>query len=170
MLTSQIVNPPGPVGCRSFGTAPTLINMFHNAQCFYVVLNQLPIMRNAFMMTRVKFSQFSPHCIIHVHSSINLKDRVWIAKFSWFPSLFGIFKVIYSAYIGESGAKWHPGRIGTPRVSAHVAVANLWRWCFYVAYIPTRIPRTFGSQTRLGLKIIMTNHFWITWVYFFNNS
>ena len=52
--------------------------------------------------------------------------------------------------IGESGAKWHPGRIGTPRVSAHVAVANLW---------PTRIPRTFGSRTHLGLKIIVTNHF-----------
>ena len=72
--------------------------------------------------------------------------------------------------IGESRANWHPGRIGTPRVSAHVAVANLWRWCFYVANIPTRIPRTYGDQTRLGLKIIMTNHFWTTWVYFFNNT
>ena len=68
--------------------------------------------------------------------------------------------------IGEGGANWHPGRIGTPRVSARVAVANLWRWCFYVAHIPTRIPRTYGGQTRLGLKITMTNHFWITWVYF----
>ena len=29
--------------------------------------------------------------------------------------------------VGETGAKWHPGRIGTPCVSAHVAVANLWR-------------------------------------------
>ena len=29
--------------------------------------------------------------------------------------------------VGESGANWHPGRIGTPRVSTHVAVANLWR-------------------------------------------
>ena len=66
--------------------------------------------------------------------------------------------------IGESGANWHPP------VSAHVAVANLWRWCFYVAHIPTRIPRIYGGQTRLGLKITTTNHFWITRVYFFNNS
>ena len=43
-------------------------------------------------------------------------------------------------------------------------------WCFYVAHIPTRIPWTYGAQTCLGSKIIMTNNFWITWVYFFNNS
>ena len=61
--------------------------------------------------------------------------------------------------VGESGANWHPGRNGTPRVSAQVSVANLWRLCFYVARIPTRIPRTYGGQTPLGLKIIMTNRF-----------
>ena len=61
--------------------------------------------------------------------------------------------------VGESGVNWHPGRIGTPRVSAHVSVANLWRWCFYVAHIPTRKPRTYGGQTRLGLKVIMTTIF-----------
>ena len=56
----------------------------HNTQCLYDYQDQ--------------FSQFSPHCLIHVHSSINLKDTVWIAKFSWFPSLFGVFKVIWSLY------------------------------------------------------------------------
>ena len=40
---------------------------------------------------------------------------------------YGIF---LTSNVGESGANWHSGRIGTPRVSAHVAVANLWRWCF----------------------------------------
>ena len=50
----------------------------HNVQCFYDDHDQ--------------FSQFSPHCRIHVHSSIILKDTVWIAEFSWFSSLFGIFK------------------------------------------------------------------------------
>ena len=54
----------------------------HNTQCFYNYQDQ--------------FGQFSPYCLIHVHSSINLKDTVWIAKFGWFPSLFGIFKVIYN--------------------------------------------------------------------------
>ena len=54
----------------------------HNAQCFYDDHDQ--------------FSQFSPHCRIHVHSSIILKDTVWIAKFSWFSSLFGIFKALLS--------------------------------------------------------------------------
>ena len=29
--------------------------------------------------------------------------------------------------IGETEANWHPGRIGTQLVSAHVPVANLWR-------------------------------------------
>ena len=54
----------------------------HNAQCFYDDQDQ--------------FSQFSPHCRIHVHSSIILKDTVWIAEFSWFSSLFGIFKALLS--------------------------------------------------------------------------
>ena len=54
----------------------------HNAQCFYDNQDQ--------------FSQFSPHCRIHVHSSIILKDTVWIAEFSWFSSLFGIFKALLS--------------------------------------------------------------------------
>ena len=48
----------------------------------------------------------------------------------------------------------------------HPVATPLWRWCFYVTHIPARIPRTYGSQTSPGLKIIMTNHFWITWVYF----
>ena len=30
---------------------------------------------------------------------------------------------------------------------------------FMLHIIPTRIPQTHGGQTRLGLKIIMTNHF-----------
>ena len=54
----------------------------HNAQCFYDDHDQ--------------FSQFSPHCRIHVHSSIILKDTVWIAEFSWFSSLFGIFRALLS--------------------------------------------------------------------------
>ena len=54
----------------------------HNAQCFYDDHDQ--------------FSQFSPHCRIHVHSSIILKDTVWITEFSWFSSLFGIFKALLS--------------------------------------------------------------------------
>ena len=54
----------------------------HNAQCFYDDHDQ--------------FSQFSPHCRIDVHSSIILKDTVWIAEFSWFSSLFGIFKALLS--------------------------------------------------------------------------
>ena len=54
----------------------------HNAQCFYDDQDQ--------------FSQFSPHCRIHVHLSIILKDTVWIAEFSWFSSLFGIFKALLS--------------------------------------------------------------------------
>ena len=54
----------------------------HNAQCFHDDHDQ--------------FSQFSPHCRIHVHSSIILKDTVWIAEFSWFSSLFGIFKALLS--------------------------------------------------------------------------
>ena len=54
----------------------------HNAQCFYDDQDQ--------------FSQFSPHCRIHAHSSIILKDTVWIAEFSWFSSLFGIFKALLS--------------------------------------------------------------------------
>ena len=35
---------------------------------------------------------------LHVHSSIILKDTVWIAKFSWFSSLFGIFKTLLSLH------------------------------------------------------------------------
>ena len=54
----------------------------HNAQCFYDDQDQ--------------YSQFSPHCRIHVHSSIILKDTIWIAEFSWFSSLFGIFKALLS--------------------------------------------------------------------------
>ena len=54
----------------------------HNAQCFHDDHDQ--------------FSQFSPHCRIHAHSSIILKDTVWIAEFSWFSSLFGIFKALLS--------------------------------------------------------------------------
>ena len=54
----------------------------HNAQCFYDDHDQ--------------FSQFSPHCRIHIQSSIILKDTVWIAEFSWFSSLFGIFKSLLS--------------------------------------------------------------------------
>ena len=47
-------------------------------------------------------------------------------------------------------ANWHPGRNGTPRVSAHVSVANLWRLCFYVARIPTRILVPIVTQSQLG--------------------
>ena len=96
---------------------------------------------------------------------------IQIAEVSMFTVYkFTVTEVEVRSIIGESGANWHPGRNGTPRVSTHVSVANLWWWCFYVARIPTRIPRTYGGQTRLGFKIIMKNHFWITWVYFFNNS
>ena len=56
----------------------------HNAQCFYDNQDQ--------------FSQFSPHYIIHVRLKHYLKDTVWIAKFSWFISLFGIFKVLLSLH------------------------------------------------------------------------
>ena len=46
--------------------------------------------------------------------------------------------------IAESRANWHPGRIGTPRVSAHVSVANLWR-CSGVA-------RMFGAHGQRTLR------------------
>ena len=97
---------------------------------------------------------------------LSTEESNWVIAVYWWQQWY--YKGLL--VVGESGANWHPGRIGTPRVSAHVSVANLWRWCFYVAHIPTRKPRTYGGQTRLGLKIIMTNHFWITWVYYFNNS
>ena len=72
---------------RRYRVSPTMHNAFiycsgstsHNAQCFYDDQDQ--------------FSQFSPHCRMHVHSSI-MKDTVWIAEFSWFSSLFGIFKAL----------------------------------------------------------------------------
>ena len=62
------------------------------------------------------------------------------------------------------GANWHPTCFCSRVCCQPMAMM------FYVAHIPTRIPRTYGGQTCLGLKIIMTNHFWITWVYFFNYS
>ena len=41
------------VGCtkRRYGLS-------HNAQCFYVILDQLPIMHNVFMMTRINSANF----------------------------------------------------------------------------------------------------------------
>ena len=47
------------------------------------------------------------------------------------------WKVNMQHFVFELG---RPGRIGTPRVFAHMAIANLWRWCFYVAYILSNIP------------------------------
>ena len=35
-----------------------ILGLSHNAQCFYVILDQLPIMLNAFMMTRINSANF----------------------------------------------------------------------------------------------------------------
>ena len=32
--------------------------LFHSAQCFYVILDQLPIMHNTFLMTRINSANF----------------------------------------------------------------------------------------------------------------
>ena len=82
-----------------------------------------------------------------------------------FASLWGRGGLCYGVQpIGESG-----GELAPHVFSAHVAVCQPMAMMF-LCCTPIRIPRTYGGQTCLGLKIIMTNHFWITWVNFFNNS
>ena len=92
---------------------------------------------------------------------------------TWYLLIYAIRRlIILIMSLGETGANWHPGWPGTPRVSAHLAVAMA-MVCLCCTYTNQNTKSSWWPNPSLFTNII-TNHFWpkwITWVYnsYFSN-